>query len=346
MEFDTEFAGNHWIDLGPHIVSGVIDNSEKGKTTAELVIDGLDQPLQLELQGNAGADLAGCVLKFTTGKSWPLAKEQRSLLISLHHGVVGVITASVKRESWRDEENREFGPVLCVEWINLALLETFVFERGGCQLEIDLPRWTLTAEEIERQQKERDAAKSVICILEDDYETEDDWEYDFEEGEPWKIDGSVGDEGMKHGVSSSGSLADFQSSCTDSSEEANRSTNSHLVPLDDELRKRSRETLETVRLLQDRYVGPATSEFAAFVEDTMFAIYRIIQVSPLDWGPNGEVWIDPADIHCALHRQLVGCESQIRYLEMEATFEEKKVLDRIWCLREQLKGLISLLESE
>ncbi len=79
------------------MVSGVIDNSEKGKTLAELVIDGVGAPVVLELHGNAGPDLAGCILKFRCPRSWPVEGEVSGYLPEeTRIGNVGVITAILK----------------------------------------------------------------------------------------------------------------------------------------------------------------------------------------------------------------------------------------------------------
>ncbi len=47
------------------VVRGEIDNRAKGVVRGRIWVEGRDEPMTLDLQGNAWPDLAGCLLTFT-----------------------------------------------------------------------------------------------------------------------------------------------------------------------------------------------------------------------------------------------------------------------------------------
>ena len=62
--------------LAESVIRGEIDNRQKGKVQGKIWLEGLDQPVILELTGNACADIVGCLLKFTNRcPAVPLHKE-------------------------------------------------------------------------------------------------------------------------------------------------------------------------------------------------------------------------------------------------------------------------------
>ncbi|HEY2951165.1 MAG TPA: hypothetical protein VGK40_01205 [Verrucomicrobiae bacterium] len=46
------------------VIRGEIDNRVKGRVRGKLWLNGLADPVTLELKGNACPDLAGCLLKY------------------------------------------------------------------------------------------------------------------------------------------------------------------------------------------------------------------------------------------------------------------------------------------
>ncbi|MEM7392159.1 MAG: hypothetical protein AAF492_07390, partial [Verrucomicrobiota bacterium] len=79
--------------IDEYLVKGVIDNRVKGRVTGELWFAGRDNPVRLELAGNAWRDVAGHVLRFENPVPEPGDLDG---LRDLQDGVVGDITASRK----------------------------------------------------------------------------------------------------------------------------------------------------------------------------------------------------------------------------------------------------------
>src|SRR5689334_9905693 len=74
---------------------GAVDNRQRGVVRGQLWIDGLAEPVRLELRGNACPDLAGCLLTFENpGKTFPLSKDSRFAIEQC--GTIGDLTASRK----------------------------------------------------------------------------------------------------------------------------------------------------------------------------------------------------------------------------------------------------------
>jgi hypothetical protein len=145
-----------------HVVRGEIDNRVKGIVRGAISLDGVPEPLRLELKGNAWPDLAGCFLTFkSSAKRIPFVRKEG--LSPLQRGTAGDLTASRKvrvpdvpieefirvRKSG-DRPPEHMGNCLYLEWFS----ETngrVVIEGVDWQLEISPPLWRLTAEEIDQQ---------------------------------------------------------------------------------------------------------------------------------------------------------------------------------------------------
>lgn len=160
--------------LSEHVLSGTIDNSVKGTVSGELRIEGMAEPLVLELQGNAQPDLAGCVLTFTNSGAVPIDPDLILYLKPLQRGHAGTISASERRrilrfdfeESFQGSEEGEdsewvWKNFLYVEWFShyngRILIETEDFEWS-----VDLPRWKLTEEDIQEQAEISAAAANML----------------------------------------------------------------------------------------------------------------------------------------------------------------------------------------
>lgn len=166
---------DRFIDFGSALVSGVIDNSVKGEITGQLVLAGLGEPLELRLQGNAAPDLAGCVVHFhrqATMPIDPIDPEDADIITSPHHGIALRVSAA-SHTQWVDEDgSRHTARCLEIDWVHFGTLMRFVIGLPDCAFEIDLPRWTLSEEDIEQQRREwREAGDLFEKLLE---EFEDD----------------------------------------------------------------------------------------------------------------------------------------------------------------------------
>jgi hypothetical protein len=145
-----------------YVVRGEIDNRERGIVRGRIWLAGMAEPITLELQGNACADLAGCLLSFeNTKEPSPVPEESAPALVQ--KGTIGDLTASRKvrvLEMPTGEAYLRFKKKLPVpEHIaNCLYLEWFselngrvVVESADYKLTISAPAWRLSAEEDERR---------------------------------------------------------------------------------------------------------------------------------------------------------------------------------------------------
>jgi hypothetical protein len=140
------------------VVRGEIDNRVKGIVRGKVWVVGRDEPIVLELQGNAWPDLAGCLLAFTN----PRRRIPHAGLDSLHHFQVdgiGDLTASRKvrvfdvplEEALEMIDRGEKPPehmanCLYLEWFSQANGRV-VIESPDYELKISRLEWRLTPEE-------------------------------------------------------------------------------------------------------------------------------------------------------------------------------------------------------
>lgn len=142
------------------LIRGEVDNRVRGQVTGRLWFVGREEPVVLELEGNAWRDVAGHVLRFTNPT--PKAGKPGELdgLRSLQRGVVGDITASrkVKVPECSMDELMEFykarkpfpwhwGNSLYLEWHG-EFNGRVVIEAAHYTLDLDPEMaWTMTEEE-------------------------------------------------------------------------------------------------------------------------------------------------------------------------------------------------------
>ncbi len=162
---------DRFIDLSPHLISGMIDNSVRGKTYGELLINGLEKPLLLELNGNTMSDLAGCVVTFRTKRSFPLDLSEIDFLPHEQKGAVGSISASVKGETMIGSR-MVMANLLGIQWYNFSNLMEFIIEISEFELSINLPSWTLSKSEINLQKDALEATRQLFDELCSEFEEE------------------------------------------------------------------------------------------------------------------------------------------------------------------------------
>jgi hypothetical protein len=146
------------------VIRGEIDNRLKGRVRGKLWLNGLDEPVKLDLAGNACADLAGCLLKFKNpAKTFPMRKKPK--FNPLQRGKIGNLSASQKvrvftipdEEAFEMIERGEKPPgrmanALYLEWFSEGNGRV-VIESANFELDISAPEWRLTpAEEKQRAQ--------------------------------------------------------------------------------------------------------------------------------------------------------------------------------------------------
>ncbi len=177
------------LRIDEQVIRGVINNRTRGKVTGHLWIVGHDEPIELNLEGDAWRDIAGHVLEFTNPNPVPgdIASFAR-----IQKGVVGDITASRKArvpDCPISEIGKYYktGVPMPWHWGNCLYLEWFserngrvVIESPHFELKIDTePSWTMSPEE----EKDRHAANQeamtgfmdrMVRMLAEDEEPDED----------------------------------------------------------------------------------------------------------------------------------------------------------------------------
>lgn len=151
------------------VVRGEIDNRLKGTVHGKLWIEGFEEPVELELTGNACADLAGCLLKFTNRLPViPLRKDP--FFEAWLRGRVGDLTASrkvsVPDNPCRDVQAMEpcghkpperIANALSLEWFTEDN-ERVVIESADFEIEISAPEWQPSADDEHQRASDARAA--------------------------------------------------------------------------------------------------------------------------------------------------------------------------------------------
>jgi len=145
-----------------HVVKGEIHNLIKGKVAGKIWLKGLNQPLELNLQGNAYRDMAGATLRFVN----PAPEEgEYTGLDVFQDGKVGDMTASKRvkapanPEDLDDEDVERIGRI-AYTWSNCLYLEWFSRANGRVLIEttdfkwrLSLPSWQLHPGEEDAQRR-------------------------------------------------------------------------------------------------------------------------------------------------------------------------------------------------
>lgn len=140
------------------VIRGEIDNRQKGRVRGRLWLAGLKQPVELDLAGNAGHDLAGCLLRFKNSAK-PIPLRKKPAFNPVQRGMAGQLSASQKVKVFTVPEQVAFemmdrGEHPPTHWANCLYLEWFseangrvVIESPDFELNISAPEWRLTPEE-------------------------------------------------------------------------------------------------------------------------------------------------------------------------------------------------------
>jgi hypothetical protein len=144
------------------VIRGEIDNRVKGRVRGRLWLDGLAEPVTLDLEGNACPDLAGCLLEFKNpAKTFPIRKQP--VFAQLQRGKIGNLSASQKVRVFTIPDEEAFAMMdrgekpperianaLYLEWFSEGNGRV-VIESADYELTISAPEWRLTpAEEKQR----------------------------------------------------------------------------------------------------------------------------------------------------------------------------------------------------
>jgi hypothetical protein len=150
------------------VIRGEIDNRLKGRVRGKLWLDGLDEPVKLDLAGNACPDLAGCLLKFKNpAKTFPMRKKPK--FNPLQRGKIGNLSASQKVRVFTIPDEEAFAMIdrgekppervanaLYLEWFSEGNGRV-VIESADFEMNISAPEWRLTPAEAKQRAKDAEA---------------------------------------------------------------------------------------------------------------------------------------------------------------------------------------------
>jgi hypothetical protein len=183
------------------VVRGEIDNRVKGIVRGKIWVEGRAEPVMLELQGNAWADLAGCLLTFTNPQP-RLPHRHLDSLNPMQRGSIGDLTASRKVRVFdvplhtaldmidrKEKPPEHMANSLYLEWYSEANGRVVV-ESADYELTISAPEWRLSpADEAARAEQAAagmaDFMGKLTQAIEEQQrgqkDPEEDWdEHDFE----------------------------------------------------------------------------------------------------------------------------------------------------------------------
>ena len=144
------------------VIRGEIHNRVKGRVSGRVWLDGLTEPVTLDLEGNACADLAGCLLRFKNPlKRIPMRKD--ATMNPVQRGQIGDLTASRKVRVFdvpleaalemihrKEKPPEHMANCLYLEWFSEANGRV-VIESADYELEISAPEWRLSVKENEER---------------------------------------------------------------------------------------------------------------------------------------------------------------------------------------------------
>jgi hypothetical protein len=122
------------------VIRGEIDNTVRGSVTGTLWLLGREQPMTLDLVGDAWPDLAGCKLTFENPNPMPQPQYDEGLAM-IQTGSVGDITASQKLKK-----------LLVPEEVWMKALEERRFHEVPWVLHVSERQWELDEDEQAAQQ--------------------------------------------------------------------------------------------------------------------------------------------------------------------------------------------------
>jgi hypothetical protein len=184
------------LRLDTAIIRGEIDNTTRGNVRGKLWLVGRDEPVTLDLRGDAWRDVAGSRLTFINPAPQPQAVA--AAIQSKQTGYVGDITASQKIKAQSDfEDDTDSQP--SAEWHNALYFEWFSNENGrvfieSTGFEVSMSEWVwemdVAAEEAQKMTNLHTMRGWLAGIIQrpeatDDDEDNGDEEFDDSE-ESWE----------------------------------------------------------------------------------------------------------------------------------------------------------------
>ncbi len=179
------------------VVRGEIDNTKRGVVRGKLWLVGRDEPVELDLRGNAWRDVAGRTITFSNPR--PEDQSLASHLQEKQRGSAGDITASrkvkvftVPEEEWQAAYRERRIKDVPTEWRNSIYLEWFsdfngrvVIESADFKISASEGTWDLDEAEEESQKRENmETMRSWLAdIIQRPEPSEDDDDGGFDDSE-------------------------------------------------------------------------------------------------------------------------------------------------------------------
>jgi hypothetical protein len=156
------------------VIRGEIDNRVKGRVRGQLWLDGLAEPVTLDLEGNACPDLAGYLLEFKNpAKTFPIRKQP--VFAQLQRGKIGNLSASQKVRVFTIPDEEVFAMIdrgekppertanaLYLEWFSEGNGRV-VIESADYELTISPPQWRLSPEKEKQRVKDAEAGWAMFA---------------------------------------------------------------------------------------------------------------------------------------------------------------------------------------
>ncbi len=140
------------LRLDTAVIRGEIDNTTRDNLRGKLWLVGREDPVIIDLRGNAWRDLAGCTITFTNPT--PSSQSAAASLKPKQKGHAGDITASrqVKVDTVAAKREASGGADPPAEWRNELYIEWFSEENGrvfieGMDFEISISAWAWEMDE-------------------------------------------------------------------------------------------------------------------------------------------------------------------------------------------------------
>lgn len=169
------------------VVKGEIDNTTPGRTIGRLWLIHQTEPLELDLKGDCWRDLAGTILTFTNpDPDMSLAAPELS---SPQAGVIGDMTASLKRKFFHDSEwegSYSWENVLSLEWFDQVNGRVLI-ESSDFELHISEHIWEQSSIEESTQKKSNmDAMRAYVSTFLQREVNSDLWAHDNVDEFAWE----------------------------------------------------------------------------------------------------------------------------------------------------------------
>jgi hypothetical protein len=156
-----------------HVLRGEIDNRTRGRVTGRVWMEGVAEPIRLELRGDPEPDLAGCLVRFENPRPLPLVTAPPA---QVQTGEAGYITAARKVRVFdvpvpealamirRGETPPEhLANSLYLEWYS-EVSGRVMIESSDYRLEVSEPAWRFTAEEIAERNRQAEEGSSAFAV--------------------------------------------------------------------------------------------------------------------------------------------------------------------------------------